>query len=59
MKNKITKFLTILLIIFISLFINQNKVEAKEFIECDYMAPMSYMDSNSMPSRIQFDFKYH
>ena len=59
MKNKITKFVSILLIIFISLFINQNKVEAKEFIECDYMAPLSYMDSNSMPSRIQFDFKYH
>ncbi len=59
MKNKITKFLTILSIIFISLFINQNKVEAKEFIKCDYMAPMSYMDSNSLPSRIQFDFKYH
>lgn len=59
MKNKITKFVTILSIIFILLFINQNKVEAKEFIKCDYMAPMSYMDSNSLPSRIQFDFKYH
>ena len=58
MKNKITKFVTILLIIFISFFINQNKAEAKEFIECDYMAPMSYMDSNSLPSKIQFDFKY-
>ena len=58
MKNKITKFLTILSIIFISLFINKNKVEAKEFIECDYMAPLSYMDSNSLPSKIQFDFKY-
>lgn len=59
MKNKITKFVSILLIIFISLFINQNKVEAKEFIECDYMAPLSYMDSNSLPSKIQFDFKYY
>ena len=59
MKNKITKFLTILSIFFISFFINQNKAEAKEFIKCDYMAPMSYMDSNSLPSRIQFDFKYH
>lgn len=59
MKNKITKFVSILSIIFISLFINQNKVEAKEFIECDYMAPLSYMDSNSLPSKIQFDFKYY
>lgn len=43
MKNKITKFLTILSIIFISFFINQNKVGAKE-ISCTWHLRPSYLD---------------
>lgn len=50
MKNKITKFVTILSIIFISFFISQNKADAKEFYSCDYTAPMSYINENNIPT---------
>ena len=44
MKNKITKFLTILSIIFISFFINKNKVEAGG--ACSWVVYQSRIDSN-------------
>lgn len=44
MKNKITKFLTILSIIFISFFINQNKAEAGG--ACSWVVYQSRIDSN-------------
>lgn len=53
MKNKITKFLTILSIIFISFFINQNKAEAEE---CEYMLIPPYINENSIATKLQIQW---
>lgn len=56
MKNKITKFLTILSIIFISFFINQNKAEATE---CEYILIPPYINENSIATKLQIQWTYY
>lgn len=56
MKNKITKFLTILSIIFISFFINQNKAEATE---CEYALIPPYINENSIATVLQVEYTYY
>lgn len=67
MKNKITKFLTILSIIFISFFVNQNKVLAEicswytyqTYIDSSGNAINSNLDNKGTSIRTNMDDKYH
>ena len=56
MKNKITKFLTILSIMFISFFINQNKAKATE---CEYALIPPYINENSIATVLQVEYTYY
>lgn len=56
MKNKIIKFVTILSIIFISFFINQNKAEATE---CEYILIPPYINENSIATKLQIQWTYY
>ena len=53
MNKKLLKILSISLLLFVGFFIEIKKVEAKEYYECAYYTPFTYIDNSNRATAIQ------